>query len=266
MAIVSLASLNTAHASLVCNTPGICVSEGYTSLATMDYINQSVTLDKFDTSLGTLNSITLTFLATGTQDTSKHTQIQSSGWFQNEGGTSSTIAVKIDSTFGISSPTYATDFDGLSFEWLGNIISSTSIGAYSGTSYRASSPVPVASGWTPPTHGTDVRTWSAVTKTYVSPGDGSDAQSLSCGGGNCSKYEATGGQTFVLDGLSASALINATFSGTSDSGIDTKSAMVVDIQYNYTPGAAAPEPATMGLLGSALAGLAVMRKRLARKA
>src|SRR5690349_10141995 len=86
IALATVALPNAAHASLVCSTPGICVSEATIAATIVDFSNQSLVFDKFDTGLGTLNSVTLTFLPTGTQDTSKKTQVITSGWFQNQSG------------------------------------------------------------------------------------------------------------------------------------------------------------------------------------
>jgi hypothetical protein len=84
---------------------------------------------------------------------------------------------------------------------------------------------------------------------------------------NPSAYQGSLGDTFTITGHTANAVsfsgggLNQTLQNATTAGFQVE----VDYTYNGAdPPSSVPEPATMGLLGSALAGLIVFRKRFVR--
>lgn len=85
-----------------------------------------------------------------------------------------------------------------------------------------------------------------------------------------SSYTGTSGQTFTLGG-STTTFFSGSFTTGGGAGSltytkDIRTQLAAEVDYTYTPGpTATPEPATMGLMGSALIGLAVFGKRFRRQ-
>ncbi len=75
-------------------------------------------------------------------------------------------------------------------------------------------------------------------------------------------FEQAGGGTITLD-VGALALVSTTISsGNGSSQNTTLAGESVTVNYNYTSASSTPEPATMVLFGSALIGLGLLRKRI----
>jgi hypothetical protein len=85
-------------------------------------------------------------------------------------------------------------------------------------------------------------------------------------GTNISNYIASiGNPTFDLDGKTKNVLLLSGDGGNIHLDQSTNASFAAEVDYTYTPATTStPEPATMGLLGSALAGLVMFRKRFAR--
>ncbi len=81
-----------------------------------------------------------------------------------------------------------------------------------------------------------------------------------------SSYVGTLGQTWNLSGSTFNSLTLNGAGGIINFDQTTKASFQAEVDYTYNPAApSVPEPATMGLIGSALIGLVAVRQRFARK-
>lgn len=254
-------------AAVVAGTSGVVHAttityESYFTFQTESYTNESLIFPQFDVPDATLNSVTLTFEPTGTVFTSQHTEVTTSGFLQNTGESAST-GLDIGSTahFTIT----GSYFTGINFNLVSDILDYStddpnylggSLAGYSGTPYSCSSPYTSC-----PAPGSDTITWNGVT-TMVGAGGGLSV-------GNSSQTLTTGLASFVgsgsitVNGINATGNLTGTLPNSFTQNALTQSEAVVDITYDYSL-TGAPEPATYGLFSSALAGLILFRKKLAR--
>jgi hypothetical protein len=221
--------------------------------------NYSLTLNKFDSSLGTLTGIQLYFKATETV---------TSFVLTNNSGSSQTFDAQISSIVNRIPGNTANAADAFSEEPVDLF---DTRGGHFGLCPSVS---PFACG--------SITLAAAANHQYgpfsasntdaiqgFTTGTGIDSvfgvvQSVSAG--NFSSYIASpGNTTFALTG---STLISTSFTGGGGQiGLSqtTTAGFQAEVDYTYTPASPTPEPATMGLLGSAMAGLFLFRKRFARK-
>jgi hypothetical protein len=186
----------------------------------------SLSFAKFDTTLGTLNSVTITLndsFSTVLTVTNTSATTNASGYIRTE------VQIAIGSGLG---------------DWMNNS-TDTTLPKFNYTL------LPLASTTSGTLTGTD-----SSTGVYTS---GADAAIIAL-------FEAAGGGTYNLPVGTFTDTLQSNTGGNTNSGQVTSASITGTVTYDYTPPpSGAPEPATMALLGSALVGLAVLgRKRFAR--
>lgn len=254
LALVALAASTAAisHASVITEE----ASFGFT---TTTFNLEQLVFPQFDVPGATLNSVTLTFLSEGTVDPSQYTAIETEGYIQNTQDTTASnldINVQIEYYLDPGSGLDAS-FSGIDFFDTANVFGNGShdsqLAADQGV-YTCPSP------YSSCTSSPDVATWTyATTDTNLGTGgSGNDTQTVTSGLGS---FEGSGSFALYVD---TDGNYTGTLPTNYSQGVQTAASAVADITYNYTPGGDVPEPATLGLSGSALAGLIVFRKRFAR--
>lgn len=270
LSVATVAGSGVANASLICAT-GTCTSEASFSLTTLSFGSpQSLVFDQFDSTLGTLNSVTLTFETTGTQDTSLHTEIVTSGYLQNQGGLAFSLGVGVTGSLALL---VDPDFSSISFSINAAAFAYPTkngiLAAYGSTPFANTCTSPYNS-CTPESGGVshDTVSWQNLTALLNGSGgttSGVFTQTLNCPSCDTSRFSAPGGGTFTIDNIFGSAGYDAQLPGTYDLKSFSGATAVADITYNYTPATSTPEPATLGLMGSALIGLGVLSKKLRKQ-
>jgi hypothetical protein len=242
LAVLSVAGTGVAYGSSVTYE----TSFGFT---TVGFPDQSLIFPGFNVSGAVLNSVTLTFVPTGTVDNSKQTAVETSGFMQNTGGTS---ASHLNINFNVEYVTDDPSFNAIDFVVSAHIYGtggsgpSSTLAAYSGSPYPGSG-----------TPNSDTTTWTNTSTLTLLTANSGDTQTITCGA--CSRFL---GGPVTISGVSASGNYFGTLPSSETQSATTLGSGVVDITYNYS---STPEPATMGLMGSALIGLGVFAKKFAKR-
>lgn len=251
-AMLGILMCGTGHASLVCSTPGVCYSVASLPAATTDITNYALTLDKFDSSYGTLTGVTLYFQATETV---------SSFQIHNGSASSASFNALIQSYVNLGASNSANPSD--AYGMMGAVLFAT-YGGYCGPSVKpgACATLTIAGNSNGPQYGPfSVHLTDAVNGFTSGTGTGGTLGVVQSGT-SIANYVASGGST-TFD-LGGSTQISTTFLGGGGNltvNQSTQAAFVAEVDYAYAA-ASVPEPATMGLIGGALIGLAAIRKRL----
>jgi hypothetical protein len=239
-------------------------------LLTLNFSDQLISLPKFDTSLGSLTAVKVTFLGNGTNSES---YITTNGWLQNGSGLGSATADF--SQRAQIKPVASTD-PGLSFTMnmdayimgdSGAILNADTLSAFSGTVFA----IPNTSFTLPPS---GVAQLENSTNDTVCPSQGAAncdtvvwnvSQALASNhtynvsAGNFSSYQGAGNWDLHLQG---SALYFGSTPGSTNNYNLTQADVFVSVEYDYT---ATPEPATMGLMGGSLLFVGFFVKKFARR-
>jgi hypothetical protein len=239
----------------------VLTEEASFGFTTTTFNLEQLVFPQFDVAGATLNSVTLTFLSTGTLDSSLQTAIETQGYIQNTQPSPATlldinirIEYYLDPSSGLDN-----SFSNVDFFDTANVYGNGGHGANS-TLAADQGPYTCASPYASCTSSPDVATWTYGTTdtSLAAGGTGVDTQTVTSGLG---AFEGGGTYSLYVD-------TQGNYTGTLPTsyiqGVQTEASGVADITYNYTPASDVPEPATFGLLGSALAGLIAVRKRFAR--
>lgn len=213
---------------------------------------------QFDVAGATLDSVTLTFLSQGTVDPSQYTAIETEGYIQNtQDSPASNLDINVQIEYYLD-PTSGLDasFSGIDFFDTANVFGD---GSHDSQLASYQGPYTCANPYSTCTPSPDVATWTdAATDTNLAAGGtGVDTQTLTSGLGN---FEGSGTFSLYVD---TDGNYTGTLPTNYNQGVQTAASAVADITFNYSQ-TDVPEPATFGLLGSALAGLIAFRKRFAR--
>jgi len=256
---------------------------GTLSYQTVNFTDDSLLLQQFNPSLGTLNSVTVTLLGNDNGN-STYTEIKTQGYFQNSSAlgnaTGQDISYRVvldsadDSDFNLA---YATSAYIMGISG-GAAVNSSTLQKYSGYDYSTDAnghAAVVAENVTVPgggnaaiistTGGNGTKADTLVWNFSAAPTSDSLGSSVSCStpGNDCaSRFEGLGTFGLVLD---ASGNYFGSVTGSANQEQHTEAQVVAMVTYDYTEGTSTPEPATMGLMGSALIGLGVLGKKLRRQ-
>lgn len=210
-------------------TPARADSETFTDSVSIQPTNftASVSIPRFDPSLGTLTSIDFTLMGT----------VLGTAKFESEDAAPSTVITNLQATIKLERPDLSTVT-----VVLPTVTTSTSVTAFDGV---------VDFG------GTSGRTFtgqtSSATSSISSPPPLSDLLLF------------TGLTNIVLPVL-ATGTSTGSGNGNLDLSFRTNASAVVTVTYNYTPLRAVPEPSSFALIGLGGAGLALIRLRRSRRA
>ena len=230
--------------------------------------NFSLTLNKFDTGLGTLSAVTIYFAATlnETNITITSTDASNTDMFDYQ------VTDNVTKTF-VNSAVAA---DKLGYENLqvfdtGEGLALGSCGATGGTTT-----VQPNNGCNPITLGPDATTGNfgpySVSDTNaiygLTTGTGTNGLlGVTISGSVLTAYEAAGGGTFTITGTTqGSSGGDQVGSGSTNDTVTNTSTTQFAAEVDYSYSAATPEPGTMMLLGSALVGLGLIRRSRSKKA
>ena len=233
--------------------------------------NFSLTLNKFDTSLGTLNSVTIYFKATlnETNITITSTDASNTEMFDYAASDNFTKTFVNSAVTADKLPTGPTLGENIQ-------VFDTGIGTALGNCSGGSTVMP-NNGCNPITLGPDATTGNlgpySVSNTDsiygLTTGTGYNGLvGVTLSGTTLASYEAAGGGTFTLTGTTQSGSSgDEVNSGTfNDVVVNTSTQQfAAEVDYGYTT-SSAPEPGTMVLLGSGLVGLGLIRSRRRKKA
>jgi len=209
------------------------------SFLTVSFPDQALVFPTFNTSLGTLNSVQLTFLPQGTVDSSDFTAIETAGSLTN---TSGSISSGLDIQFHVGFSVDDTDFNNFSFGVFAQLYGPNGVLQASGAGATTT--------WT-----------DAGTLTKLSA---DQSQTFNCG--TCTRYLSTTGSTVSINGVSATGNYFGFLPASFTQSAVTQGEAVASITYDFTPFDATPEPATFSLIGSSLIGLSLLaHKRLVRR-
>ncbi len=274
LAIVAVVTSGAAHASLICPIAGTCYGTATIGPATTDLTGNpgyTLTLPKFDSSYGTLTSVTLYF--TGSETVSSF-YIQNTAASQNSANVwiSSDIATNGTNTANASDNFFADDY--LTLFDTGGVTGAPTChsGYYQPGTCGA---ITIAANGSTANYGP-----YTVSLTGAHQGAGTNGASTgtaysglvatmdSLSSGDFANYEAANNSSnFAFTG---GTLIGTDYSGGGGNFTlhqSTNVTLSAEVDYTYTgPGPApTPEPATMGLMGSALIGLALIGRKFARR-
>ena len=278
-AFLAVGTSVTAHASLICPVSGECYGTASIGPASTDITSYSLVLPKWDSSWGTLTGVRLYFSGSETVSSFTITDLNESG--------SDQFGAYILSNVGYNASNSANNsdrFNGI-FLVLFNTGDSNIPGAPACQDGSNGIPPGNSSGNGCPSSGQITLNAGQTSADYgpytVSNTDPQQSHTLSVGSGfggvlgeyrtlssaDWANYEQNGGGTFALGG--ATQMLTTWDGGGGNFQVSQSTAATIQAEVDYTftgeGPPSAPEPASMGLVGSALIALGVLAGKLRRR-